>query len=48
LDTIPREEQWLVKIVEDVDDNVVVGGAVDGWPREHAIDENDLLRDAQG
>ncbi|CAH9073070.1 unnamed protein product [Cuscuta epithymum] len=48
LDATPREEQRLVEVVEDVDDDVVVGGAVDPGARELAVDEDPLLGDAHG
>ena len=47
LDAGPSQEERLVEAVEDVDDDVVVGGGVDVRAREFAIDENALLRDAK-
>ncbi|KAK3003345.1 hypothetical protein RJ639_019862 [Escallonia herrerae] len=47
LDAVPGEEERLVEVVEDVDDDVVVAGAVDVGTRELAVDEDGLLRDAQ-
>jgi hypothetical protein len=41
------EEERLVELVEDVDDDVVVGGAVDPGPGELAVDEDHLLGLAQ-
>ncbi|WVZ98980.1 hypothetical protein U9M48_044347 [Paspalum notatum var. saurae] len=43
LHPVPGEEQRLVQLVEDVDDDVVVGGAVDPRPGELAVDEDHLL-----
>ena len=47
LDTVPGEEERLVEVVEHVDDNVVVGGAVDLRPRELTVNEDALLGDTQ-
>jgi len=43
LDTIPGEEDWLVKEVKDIDDNVIVAGAVYFRAWELAVDEDPLL-----
>lgn len=40
---VPVEEEGMVELVEDVDDDVVVGAAVDGWAGEHVVDEHHLL-----
>jgi len=47
LHTIPGKEEWLVKIVKDIDNNVVVGSAVDLRTWELAIDEDALLGNTQ-
>lgn len=47
LHTIPGKEKWLVKIVKDIDNNVVVGSAVDLRTWELAIDEDALLGNTQ-
>jgi hypothetical protein len=41
---LPGEEERLVEHVEDIDDDVVVGCAVDGRAGEHVVDEDHLLR----
>ncbi|RWW81266.1 hypothetical protein BHE74_00010366 [Ensete ventricosum] len=43
----PGQEEGLVEMVEDVYDDVVVGGGVDVGTGELAVDEDDLLRDAE-
>jgi hypothetical protein len=43
----PGEKERMVELVEDVDDDVVVGGAVDPGAGELAVDEDDLLGHAQ-
>uniref|UniRef100_A0A804QQV0 Uncharacterized protein n=1 Tax=Zea mays TaxID=4577 RepID=A0A804QQV0_MAIZE len=43
----PGEKERMVELVEDVDDDVVVGGAVDPGARELAVDEDDLLGHSQ-
>jgi len=45
--SLPGEEERVVELVEDVDDDVVVGGAVDPGSGELAVDEDDLLGHAQ-
>ena len=44
---VPMEQERLVEHIEDIDEDVVVGGAVDGRPRELAVDEDHLLRRPQ-
>jgi hypothetical protein len=39
---LPREEEGGGQVVEDVDDDVVVGDGVDLRPRELAVDQNPL------
>ncbi|KAG6388164.1 hypothetical protein SASPL_153363 [Salvia splendens] len=48
LDAVPREEDGLVEVVEDVDDDVVVGGAIDAGAGELVVDGDDLLGGAEG
>ena len=48
LNTVPMKKEGLVQVVEDVNDNVIVGGGVDIRSGELAIDENGLLGNAQG
>ncbi|BAS74928.1 Os01g0816850, partial [Oryza sativa Japonica Group] len=43
LDPVPGSQEGMVELVEDVDDDVVVGAAVDGWAGEHVVDEHHLL-----
>ena len=44
---MPGEEEGLIKVVEDIDDDVVVAGAVDLGTRELVVDEDTLLGDTQ-
>lgn len=39
---LPWKEEWLVEVVVDADDQVVVGDAVDGGPRELPVYQNPL------
>ena len=48
LNTAPMKKEGLVQVVEDVNDNVIVGCGVDIRPGELAIDENAFLGDPQG
>lgn len=47
LDPIPGYEYRFVNVVDDADDDVVVGDTVEARPRELCIDENPLLLDAE-
>ncbi|KAG6605820.1 hypothetical protein SDJN03_03137, partial [Cucurbita argyrosperma subsp. sororia] len=47
LDAAPMNEEGLVQVVEDVDNDVVVGGGVDVRAGELAVDEYALLGDAK-
>jgi hypothetical protein len=47
LDAIPCQEEWFIKVILDVDDNVVVGGGIDIGSWKLTIDENALLGDPQ-
>jgi len=44
LDAVPGEEEGLVEVVDDGDDEVVVGDAVDARAREAAVDQDALPR----
>lgn len=44
---VPCQKEWLVEVIEHVDDNVVVCGGIDVGSRKCTIDENDLLWDSQ-
>jgi hypothetical protein len=44
LDAVPGEEEGLVEVVDDVDDEVVVGDAVDARARELPVDQDALRR----
>ena len=39
---VPGEEEWLVEVVEDIDDEVVVGDGVNLRPRGLPIDQYPL------
>ena len=39
---VPGEEERLVELVEDVDDEVVVGDGLDLRPRELVVDQDPL------
>lgn len=43
---VPGEEERLVELVEDVDDEVVVGDGLDLRPRELVVDQDPLQRNA--
>jgi len=38
LNSSPMEKEWLVKVVENIDDDVVVGGGIDVGAWEFAVD----------
>lgn len=44
----PGEEKRLVKVVKDIDNNVVVGSGVKVRTREFSVNENNLLRNPEG
>lgn len=44
----PSKKEWLVKVVEDINMNVVVGGGVNIRSRKFTINENTLLGGFQG
>lgn len=44
---LPCDKEGLIKIVVDIDDDVVVGSGVNIWARKLVIDEDDLLGDTQ-
>ncbi|KAF1872924.1 hypothetical protein Lal_00016029 [Lupinus albus] len=44
---MPSKEQWLIKVVENIDNNIVVACGVDFRTRELTIDENTLLVNTQ-
>lgn len=44
----PCHKEWLVKVIEDVEHDVIVAGGVDVGSRKLAIDENSLLGDSEG
>lgn len=43
LDAVPCQEERLVEVVDDVDDEVVIGDAVETGAGELAVDEDSLL-----
>lgn len=43
---VPSQKERLVKVVEDIKNNVVVGGGVDVRAWELAVDENTFLRNS--
>lgn len=45
---VPCQKEWFIKVIEDVDHDVVVGGGVDVGSRKLAVDENGLLGDSKG
>jgi hypothetical protein len=44
---VPGDEEWVVELVEDVDDEVVVGDGLYRRPRELPVDQDPLLLDAE-
>jgi hypothetical protein len=40
---VPCEKQWLINVVEDINDNVVVAGAVNFGSWELIVDKDNLL-----
>lgn len=44
LDSVPSDQKRLIELIDHVDDDVVVGHAVQSWPGELAIDENTLQK----
>ena len=45
---LPCQKEWLIKIIEHIDHDVVVAGRVDIWSGELTVDKNALLGNAQG
>ena len=45
---LPCQKEWLIKIIKDIDHDVVVAGRVDIWSGKLTVDKNALLGNAQG
>ena len=45
---LPCEKERLIKVIEDIDHDVVIAGRVDIWSGELTVDKNALLWNAQG
>lgn len=43
----PCQQEWLIQVVDDIDDDVVVGSGVDVRSEKFTIDKNALLRDSK-
>lgn len=43
----PCDEQWLIQAVEDIDDDIVVGGDIHDRARELLVDCNHLKQDTK-
>jgi hypothetical protein len=44
---LPCQKEGLIKVIEDIEDDVVVGGRVDVGTWKLIVNENDLLRNSQ-